>query len=107
MLLLYLHQLANLGADRVVVVVGAFNQDAVAQLCSPSTSRAEYLTVVRSNENHVVGVARGEEPLLSDFLSSKRSLDLGCSNNTPVCHVGQLHERCAFVHARERHRGKN
>lgn len=39
----YLHELANLGADRLVVVVGALDEDAVAQLCSPSTSRAKDL----------------------------------------------------------------
>lgn len=41
----YLQELADLGADRLVVEVGALDEDAVKQLCAPPTGRAEDLTV--------------------------------------------------------------
>lgn len=40
---MYLHKLAYLGADGLVIEVGALDEDAIAQLCSPSPSRTEDL----------------------------------------------------------------
>ena len=88
---LYLHELADLGADRFIVVVGAFDEDSVTQLCSPPASRAEDLTR-RSNEEQVSGVAAGQDCCCLTSSPSKTSL-------TWI--------KPMRVHRREHHRGRN